>query len=78
MEKKGSAVTVGDEWIGKFLAWVDGSGEGPSWCHPVTTDLSLGSPAHGDLEPRQGCGIPFLGLSAHLRGPTFPVSGFMS
>lgn len=32
----------------------------------MVTGLSTGSPAYGDLKPRQQCGIPFLDQAAHL------------
>lgn len=43
----------------------------------MTTGLSSGSPAHGDLESRQQCGMPLLGQAAHLRRPAFPIHGFI-
>lgn len=50
---------------------------GYNWSHPVATGLNPGSPAHGDLESRQQCRMPFLGQATHLRRPAFPVHGFI-
>lgn len=57
---------------------MDQQEKGPNWSHPMATGLSTGSPAYGDLKPRQPCGIPFLDQAAHLRGATFPINGFMN